>query len=299
MSEPARVAVVVLSWNGRRYTEECLHSLVAQRTPHRVYVVDNASADGTAEAIRIGFPHARVIINAVNMGFAAGNNVGLAAAFADGADAALVLNNDATLESDTLERLVEAVTAHPDAGILSPLILFEASPHTIWFAGARISPWRGNSTHEHYGAARDAIPPDIRPIARATGCAMLITRACYQRIGGFDEPLFMYFEDLDYSLRARQQGFGILLVPQAVVYHQVSASAGGPKSGTAMYYTARNAITIMERYYHHGPVRSLRGATTVLFLLAYLIRPPQALSRIRDVIAGYRDARRGRLGPRK
>jgi GT2 family glycosyltransferase len=294
-----RIGVIVLTWNSHAYTAECLRSLAAQTTPHDVYVVDNASTDGSAQAIAREFPRVHLIVNAENMGFAGGNNVGLAAAFAEGADAALVLNSDTRLEPDTLEHLTEAVTTHPEAGIFCPLILFAAPPHDVWFAGATIRPWRGSSVHTPYGAARETIPPGIRPIARGTGSAMLISRACYERIGGFDAPLFMYFEDVDYSLRARRQGFVVLLVTRAVVYHHVSISSGGPKSPTAMYYMARNATVVMDGHYPlPTPLRWLRHVIIALILLAYLVRPPQALSQMRDVIAGCRDARRGRLGPR-
>lgn len=293
------LAVVVLTWNNADYTLNCLQSLSEQTTRHTVYVVDNASTDGTPAAVMARFPAAHVIVNAENMGFAGGNNVGLSAAFADGADAALVLNNDTTLDPGALASLVAAAEAHPRAGIISPAILFARSPHRVWFAGAATNQWTGRITHQDYNAPYDAIARDIREIERATGCAMLITRGCYEQIGGFDASLFMYFEDIEYSLRARDAGFSILLAPAAVVYHHVSASSRGTKPPDAIYYGVRNGIVTMDRLRPLPmPFTVARRLLIVLAMLLYIARSPRAMARIRDIFDGYRDARRRQRGPR-
>ncbi len=293
-----RIAVVVLSWNTCRYTLECLDSLIQQEQSHIVYIVDNASNDGTAEAVASRFPSAHLIINAENLGFAGGNNVGVDAAFIDGADAVLVLNNDTTLESDAIARLVAAADAYPTAGILNPLILFARPPHRVWFAGATLEPWMGRSVHHPYDIPRNEVASDIQPLIRATGCAMLITRTCYECIGGFDESLFLYFEDVDYSLRARDAGFEIFLVPQAIVYHYVSAAAGHPKSASTMYYATRNGIALTDRHFSLPmPARAIRRLLIACAQVGFLVHSPRALSQLPAVLAGYLDARRGCLGP--
>ena len=144
----SRVAVVVLTWNHCQYTLACLQSLAQQQLPHTVYVVDNASSDETVTAVAAAFPVARLLVNEENLGFAEGNNIGLATAFAEGAEAVLVLNNDTTLEPNVLGGLGrDGPAAYPDAGILSPLILFAKTPHTIWFAGATVSACTGQDRH--------------------------------------------------------------------------------------------------------------------------------------------------------
>ena len=293
------IAVVVLTWNNRQYTLDCLASLARQTLPHTVYVVDNASTDETPAAVAAQFPAARVIINTENLGFAGGNNVGLDAAFAGGADAVLVVNNDTTLEPDAIERMAEAADAHPEAGVLSPVILFARPPHSVWFAGATTNPWTGRTYHQHYHASYDAIARDIREIERTTGCAMLITRACYERVGGFNAALFMYFEDVEYSLRARDAGFSILLIPSAVIYHHVSASSRSTKPPNAIYYWIRNGIETLDRLRPLPvPFMTVRRLLIVLAMLVYIARPPAALVRIRDIFEGYRDARLQRQGRR-
>lgn len=294
------IGVVVLTWNGRAYTLDCLRSLTAQTTPHTVYVVDNASTDGTPDAVRAAFPDARVSVNAENLGFASGNNVGLRRAFAEGANAVLVLNNDTTLAPDALHRLVAAAETHPDAGILSPAILHAQPPHRVWYGGATADPRTGWSHHLHYNAAYADLDMTVHTVPRTTGCAMLITRACYERVGGFDDAFFMYFEDVEYCLHARRAGFALYLVPEAVVYHHVSASSEGVKPANSTYYGVRNGIITFDRHYPRSlPATLLRHFFTVGAMVYYLLKPPRAPRRILDVLAGYRDALRGTLGPRR
>ena len=291
--------MIVLAWNNHEYTLDCLRSLTEQTLAHTVYVVDNASTDGTPEIIAAQFPTAHVIVNDANIGFAGGNNVGMQAAFADGADAVLVLNNDTTLAPDVLALLTDAKHIHPDAGIISPAILFAQPPHNIWFAGATLNTLMGWSYHVHYNAPYESIAKQIHPIVRTTGCAMLITRECYTAIGGYDDDFFMYYEDVEYSLHARRAGFETYLVPEAVVYHHVSASSSGVKSGNAVYYDTRNGVVTMDRYYPLPfPMSLVRHFTMTFGRLYYVVKPPSAPARVKDIISGYRDARRRWLGPR-
>ncbi len=294
------LAVVILTWNNRDYTLACLRSLARQRQSHTAYVVDNASTDDTVSMVAAEFPAVRILVNPANLGFAGGNNVGLATAFADGADAALVLNNDTTLEPDALDHLAEAARNAPTAGILNPVILFAAPPHRVWFAGATVNRWTGQSYHTGYNQRYEAIAPAVAPIARATGCAMLITRACFERVGGFEEALFMYWEDVEYSLRARAAGFSVLLVPAAVVYHHIAVSTGGAKSQDAIYYAVRNSLVTMDRMCPLIPLAMIGRRVRIILTMVYFVtKPPAAPKRLRDMMQGYWDARRRRLGPRR
>ncbi len=295
---PHRTAAVILTWNGCAHTLACLESLQQQVPSPALYVVDNGSTDATVPTITARFPAARLIVNAENLGFAGGMSVGLRAAFADGAETALVLNNDTVLIPDAVAHLLAAADMYPEAGLFSPLILFRTPPHHIWFDGATLNRWTGRSVHRHYRRPKERAPHSVQPLGRATACALLITRSCFECIGGFDAALFIYFVDVEYSLRARDAGFAILLVPQAVVYHHVAA-AMGVKSPDTIYYFVRNGITVMD--WHRPlptPLAAIRRGLMLLALTVYLMKPPHALARWRDAIAGYRDARHRHLGPR-
>ena len=101
---------------------------------------------------------------------------------------------------------------------------------------------------------------------------MYITRACYERIGGFDPALFMYFEDVEYSLRAREAGFRVLLVPKAIVYHHVSVSTGGSKSPNGIYYMLRNGITVLEQHYPLArPLTIMRRVVMLLAMMGFIL----------------------------
>lgn len=293
-----RLAVVILTWNNVRYTLECLQSLAAQAFPCTIYVVDNASTDGTPECVASRFPETHVIVNDDNLGFSGGNNVGLTAAFAAGAETVLLLNNDTTLAPDALAHLTEATHTHPQAGLLNPAILFAQPPHRIWFAGATLNPWTGWSYHTAYNTAYTALDPGIRETCRSTGCALLVTRDCYERIGGLDDSFFMYVEDVEYSMRAQQAGFPVLLVPKAVVYHHVSVSAV-EKSPDTTYYGLRNTIITMDRL-HPLPaiMQQMRHMLIVIGKIYYIAKPPSAFGRIGDIRDGYRDALRHYMGKR-
>jgi GT2 family glycosyltransferase len=293
-----RIAVVVLTWNNRQYTLDCLRSLEKQTIPHTVYLVDNASTDDTAAAVAALFPTVHLIINARNLGFAAGNNAGMEAAFAGGADSVLILNNDTILAPDALEQLMGAARACPGAGILTSLILSAYPPHRVQAAGATIDRWTGRSYCRKRNAAHDAVSDDVQRVAGVMGCAMLITRACFERIGGFNSALFLYFEDTEYAIRASDAGFSILLVPRSRVYHYGSVSSG-VKSPSVIYFMTRNSIVTMDRLRPlPAALAVMRRLIIMLVMLCWMLMPPRGAARIQDMLQGYRDARRQRLGPR-
>jgi GT2 family glycosyltransferase len=294
-----RVSAVVLGWNGREDTLTCLRSLGrVTYSALSVVVVDNASTDGGPEAVATEFPDVRLIRLDENRGFAGGVNVGVAAALEDGADAVLLLNNDATAEQGFLEPLVQALSAD-DAGAACAQIL-DAVTGRIWYAGASYDPSRGHQGR-HTGFGDPPLPPETRPYEteRACGGAMLISRAALDAVGVLDESLFAYAEDVDWSLRARAAGLRILVVPASVVRHRVSAATGGASSPDSVYYALRNGLVLAERNAPAGRFGSTRRlAEAAAAFSAQALRSRDRVEGLRAVRAALRDARRGRLGPR-
>jgi GT2 family glycosyltransferase len=292
----AVVAAVVLSWNRRDDTLACLRSLAAE-PDLRVIVVDNASTDGTVEAVRAEFPDAELIVNDANLGFSAGNNVGIRRALELGADWVLVLNNDVEVEARFLAALLDEAARRPDAAALSPKILLADPADVIWFAGASYDPRRGyNGRQRGYGERDDGRFDDVWETDRVCGAAMLVPRAVLERDGLFDEELFAYYEDTDWSLRAHGP---LLVVPSSRVHHRVSASSGGESSPTTLYYGTRNALVVAERHAPLGQVATWRRRAVLLAAhTAQALRSSrrrEALVAVRD---GWSDFRAGRLGPR-
>lgn len=295
------VAAVVLSWNGRERTLACLRSLeqVTYR-PFSVIVVDNGSEDGSADAVAIEHPGLRLVRLSQNLGFAGGMNIGARTAFAEGADAVLLLNNDMEVEPGFVEPLVQALRADPAAAAACAQILLAGEPPRVWYAGASFDPRRGHQGRNlRYG--KPPLPLTSPPYAsnRACGGAMLFTAATYDRLGLFDEALFAYAEDTDWSLRARHAGMHSLVVPASVVHHAVSASSGGESSPNTIYYDLRNSLVVAERWAALGPAGTwLRRAEAVLAHAAQALLSHRRREGLRAVWEGWRDFRRGSLGPR-
>ena len=294
------VAAVVLSWNRREDTLACLRSLAAAEPQPEVIVVDNASTDGTAEAVRREFPAFHLIENPSNLGFAEGNDVGIRYALARGADHVLVLNNDTEVDRGFLAPLLEEAERRSDAGALSPKILFAEPRDLVWFAGAEYEPRSGyNGRHRGYRERDDGRFDAVVETGRVCGAAMLVPREVLEKVGVFDPELFAYSEDTDWSLRAREAGYRHYVVPASRVWHKVSAASGGESSPTALYYDLRNALVVAERHAPLGRAGTWRRRLVVLG--AHLVQAARAPRR-RECIAatweGWRDFRAGRLGKR-
>jgi GT2 family glycosyltransferase len=301
MSQQPRVAVVVLSWNGREDTLDCLGSL-AECTYRSLDIVcvDNGSTDGSADAVAAAFPRARLIPLTANLGFAGGMNAGLRAALDMGADAALTLNNDMVVEPGVVEPLVAALAADPRAAAACSQVLFAEPPDRVWYAGARWRPRRGHHGR-HLGYGGPPLDGATPPFATERACAgaMLVPRAALESVGLFDEALFAYAEDVDWSLRARSSGLRVLVVPASIVRHRVSAASGGASSPATIYYGLRNGLVVAERHAGLGRVgTALRRAESVAAHAAQALLSRRRRAGLRAVLEAWRDVRRARLGPR-
>jgi GT2 family glycosyltransferase len=295
--------LIVLSWNGREDTLACLASLAAVRDADtEVVVVDNGSTDGSVQAVRAAHPEVHVVENGRNLGFAGGNNAGLRHAFEHGGQWAVLVNNDATLAPDAIDRLRRAAVEHPAAGMLAGKVFFDEPPDRIWFAGQRFWPAFGYSGRPRGYGRRDG--PRYRRAYRtdrAAGAFMAVSRRVVDAVGVLDDDLFAYVEDVDWCCRAREAGFEIWFVPDALAWHRVSASTGGERASThALYYGVRNTIAVSER---HLPLpRPLRDLRRWLILAVFLFQALALSERRRPFVAavrdGYRDALAGRFGER-
>jgi GT2 family glycosyltransferase len=273
---------VVLNWNGGDDTLAALESLRGIET----ICVDNGSTDGSDGAVEERFPEVELVRLGENLGFAGGNNAGIRRALERGADWVLLLNNDAVALPGIAEALADA--ARPDVGLLACKVVFPDG--RVQYAGARFVAWLGYSGRS-WTRERSA------KVDRADGAAMAVSREAVERAGLLDEDLFAYVEDVEWSLRIRRAGFRIVLVPDAVVVHKGSASTGGRASTANLYYDTRNTIAVVER---HAPLprglRALRRGVVVGAHLAQAATHPRRAEAMRAVLAGWRDARHGRLG---
>ncbi|MGC8654645.1 MAG: glycosyltransferase family 2 protein [Candidatus Kryptoniota bacterium] len=248
------IYIIVLSWNSRELTTECIESIEKINYPRYVtLLVDNASSDDSVEHISKNFPNVKIIVNQANLRFAGGNNVGIDHAMANGADYVLLLNNDTIVDPDFLSKLVQAANDNPDVGILGPKIYYYNNPKMIWFAGGAID-WRSGWTH-HIGI-HEIDTGQYNRITETdyiTGCCMLVKRNVIERIGKLDESYVMYGEDVDWCIRASRAGFKLLYVPSSIIWHKVSASSGGNFSWFKNWNKLKSLLRLMyrwARWYH-------------------------------------------------
>jgi len=283
-----KLVAVVLNWNGGDDTAAALRSLDGIET----ICVDNGSTDGSDQVVEASFPDVELLQTGANLGFAAGNNAGIRRALERGADWVLLMNNDAEAEPGLAAALEHAAGQRPDAGLLACTILNPDG--TVQYSGASFNARLGYS-----GRVETAPPGAIRDVGRADGAALAVSRAAAERAGLLDESLFMYVEDVEWSLRIRQAGFGVVLVPDGRVRHKRSAASGGSASTTNLYYDTRNTIAVAER--HAQLPRGLRALRRGVVVGAHLVQSvghPHRVAAARAVVAGWRDARAGRAGQR-
>ena len=288
-----KLVAVVLNWNGGDDTLAALESLAGVAT----ICVDNGSVDGSADRVAERFPEVDLVRTGVNLGFSGGNNVGIRRALERGADWVLLLNNDAVADAGLPAALEAAAAARPDAGVLACKVYFAEPPDVLMYAGGsvrlRLGYW-GRQTG--FGERDDGRFDRSRDVDRATGAAMAVSRAALERAGLLDEELFAYGEDADWCLRIARAGFAVVFVPGATAHHVGSASTGGLHSPTSLYYDTRNMIVVCERFARLPP--GLRGLRRLVVVAAHLLGAARSGAGVSAVLAGWRDARRGRLGRR-
>lgn len=239
LSRQPRLTVIIPNFNGAAYLPTCLTALRHQTYPHlETILVDNASTDESRRIIWRDFPEVQLLPLKHNVGFSGAINRGLEHARGE---IIAPLNNDTEVTPGWAQALVAALDTYPEAGIAASKILLFDRRNILHSAGD--------------GFGRDGLPfnrgvwqkdegqfdNDVY-IFGGCGGAVAYRRSMLAEIGNFDEALFMYLEDVDLNWRAQLAGYRAVFVPQAVVYHHLSATGGGP---LASYYTGRNTIFIL------------------------------------------------------
>lgn len=246
MREAPLISIITINYNQADTTCAFLESARHLTYPnYEIIVVDNASVENPAEQIRQGnYPHVQLLMNAKNLGFTGGNNVGIAAARGE---YLFIVNNDTELTSNLLETLLEPFLADEQVGVTCPKIRYFHHPDVIQYAGYRpINKLTGQTgaigTHEvDRGQYNQSGPTSF-----AHGCAMMVKREVIERVGRFAERFFLYYEELDWSQRIQNAGYLIYYQASALIYHKESVSVG-KANPLKVYYLTRNRILFMRR----------------------------------------------------
>ena len=265
------VHIIILTWNHWQATAVCLHSLAQLTYPnYQIIVVDNGSSDNTSDNIRQQFPHVTLIANEQNLGFAAGCNVGLRHAFAQGADYVLLLNNDTIASANLLDSLVQQAHTLPNVGILTPMLSYLDDPDKLWFAGSQRHPLTLEATSFGPTGPRHKRQPQLQTVDYIFGTAMFLPTAVLRRVGLFDERFFFYYEDMDLCLRVQAAGYQLYVIPQANVQHGIAASTAN-FSHLRAYHKARGSVLFFRKHgrYRLPLIIPYRLASTLRTLLRF------------------------------
>ncbi len=278
------LSVIIVSWNVRELLKRCLLSLRQQTTDDRqpkdgsseigrlsseIWIVDNASSDGTVDMLREEFPDVRVIPNSENVGFTRGNNQALAVAQGR---YLFLLNPDTELRPRALHALIDYADAHPRAGIIGPQLFYgDGTPQsshrrfptlaTAFLESTKLQQWfpRNRALTRYY--MLDTPDDATQEVDWVNGSALFVRREVYDQIGGFDEVFFMYSEELDWCYRAKQAGWQVVYLPTAQVTHYEGKSS-------------EQVVAARDIYFHSSKIRffrKYRGVLVAEFLRAFLL----------------------------
>ncbi len=223
MSLIPKVFIIILNYNGKNCLLTSIRSIFQLNyTNFEVVLVDNNSTDGSLEEIKHYFSQLVIIKNSQNIGFSAGNNIGIKYALERGADYVWLLNNDTQVTISSLSKLMRATQRNKSVGISSPTII-QKNTSRIWFSGGKINWLTMKSFHQVKKLQQDYLSSDF-----ISGCAMLIKVSVFKTTGLLDEDYFLYWEDADFSVRAKKAGYQLLVSAHSQIYHQEKSNEQNP-----------------------------------------------------------------------
>jgi GT2 family glycosyltransferase len=272
LDQTPSVAAIIVTWNGKAYAIECLDSLRknAGGLALQTIVVDNASTDGTPEAVRDQYPEVRLIHAGANLGFAKANNLGMRVS---DADYVCLINSDVVVPAQCLETMIEFMEKHPDIGMLGPKMLAPGGGTgdsvmrlpTVWntLCSAmglhrifKTSKWLGGYMMSGFPYDRTA---DVEVL---TGWFWMIRKSALEQVGGLDEQFFMYGEDIDWSYRFLKAGWRVVYYADAEALHYGAASS---RAAPARFYVEMRRANLQYFKKHHGRLAEF-GYRLVLFV---------------------------------
>lgn len=252
-----KVSVVILNFKVADLVISCVKSV--QKSDYKdisIIVVDNNSQDGLEGKIK-DYKDVEFIQTGKNLGYSGGNNVGIKKALKDGADYVFVLNPDTTITKDTIDILLSR-TEQYQADIVGPKIYFEnseqnsSSKKKIWFAGGIFDKANVLGSHKGVNEVDKGQHDKDEEVDFISGAALFVKSEVFKKVGLFDENYFLYYEDSDLCYRAKQAGFKIMYIYQAIVFHG-NAKSTGLGSPLQDYYITRNRLLFASKFL---PVRT-------------------------------------------
>ncbi len=284
-----RVSVIIVNWNARDVLLECLDALLPPGAPARdreVLVVDNASTDGSAEAVARRSPAVRLVQNPDNRGFARAVNQGLALATAP---FALVLNPDVVIAPAAITDLLEFMAREPEVAVAGPRLRnpdgsVQGSARrrpSVWTGLFGRTAWLtrwfpGNAMSRRELMAIDETSDQPRDVDWLSGACLMVRRRAWEQVGPMDEGFFLFWEDADWCLRFRDAGWRVVHVPAASAIHRVGVSCAQRRLASTIDFH-RSAYRLYRKHYLRSPLHPMIAVLVPGLLLSLLLRLPGAL----------------------
>ncbi len=219
---------IVVTYKGQRWYDRCFSSLRQSTIPVQTIVVDNASNDGTVEYIKKNYPEIHLIESKENLGFGRGNNIAMRYALDHGCDYVFLLNQDAWIEPETLERLVDIAERHPEYGILGP-VQINAEKTKVLEGVIQFLVNPDNVNKQMFSDMVMGTVDEVYPVAEINAAAWLLPRKTLEIVGGFD-PIFLHYgEDWNYLSRVLYHKLKVGLTPHIQVVHDCKTHVDMPK----------------------------------------------------------------------
>jgi GT2 family glycosyltransferase len=216
MTMSAKVFVVIVTYNGAKWVTPCFSSLRKSTVPLHTIVIDNGSQDDTLARIAAEYPEVEIVNTGKNLGFGKANNIGMERAWQRGADYVFLLNQDAWIDPDAVEKLVDACQRHPGYGIISPMHLNGAGDGLDYGFSNYIAPNKCRGLYSDIFLGR---VQDVYDVGFVNAAAWMMTRECLERVGGFSPSFFHYGEDDNYTQRLQFHKLKLGVLPTSRIYH--------------------------------------------------------------------------------
>ena len=299
------LAVIILNWNQAAATIRCVEAVAAwTHVAPDIWVVDNASRDGSRDLIPKQCPMAHFLASEINLGFAGGNNLALRRIMSSRADVVLLLNNDAVIAEDQVQHLLAELETHPHLGLVGPLLDERRGSEQVLTAGGRDIGRHLGTRHECPAADLPALIAThrLRDVDYVPGTVALVRAEVFRTVGLFDEDYFFSGEMADFCRRAGAQDYASAICTRACATHE---PGGGARSTLYRYYTLRNRFLYIRKFHparsgiypsRHALYACLWSAVGLAMVARSLIqgRPAEA----RAAWRALRDGLTGRFGNR-
>lgn len=239
------VSIITVNYRQAAVTVALLDSIVENSYKNvEVIVVDNGSLEDCTDLFKKAYPSVKLIVCSENLGFAGGNNLGIAEA---SGDYLFFVNNDTVLTNRLIEGLLSRFAINSNIGVVSPKIRYFDNPNTIQYAGfTEMNPITGRNEAIGKNEIDNGQHDTARPTAYAHGAAMMLSRKVIDTVGSMPEDFFLYYEELDWCAQICRAGFTIWYEPASLIYHKESASVG-KMSPLKIHYLTRNRLLFMRR----------------------------------------------------